>query len=97
MIHGKMYGLYYQYGFHYRCGMTLTCNGASLRIWTGTSHMDENIAFHKCECIVEIKHLIWWLIIGLDTIGQSPTKSHGYMTWKNLCRVIERRARHSLG
>ena len=86
MIHNKMYGLYFPYEIHYICGMTLTCNGTSYCICTGTSH------FMGGECMVEVKRLIWWLISGLGAVGQSPTKSHGCMTWKNLCRVIARRA-----
>ena len=30
--------------------------------WCITLHMHGNIAFHGCECMVESKHLIWWLI-----------------------------------
>ena len=63
----KMCGLYCPFGIHYICGMTLTCNDAS--------HMHRNIAFHGCECMVEIKYLIWWLISGLSTVGRSPTVS----------------------
>ena len=38
MIHGKMYELNCPYGIHHICDKTLTCNGASHCICTGTSH-----------------------------------------------------------
>ena len=40
MIHGKVYGLYCPYDIHHICDMalTLTCNGSSHCICTGTSH-----------------------------------------------------------
>ena len=76
----KMYGLYCPYDIHYICGMTLTCNDASHCICMGTLLMHGNIAFHGCEYMVEIKHLIWWLISGLGAIGGSPIESYGCMT-----------------
>ena len=39
MLHGKMHELNYPYGIHHICDMTLTCNGASHCICTGTSHL----------------------------------------------------------
>ena len=48
--------------------------------------------------MVAIKHLTWCLMGGLNTIRRSPIESHGCMKRKeNLCRVIARRARYSLG
>ena len=38
MIHGKVYCLYCPYDIHYICDMTLTCNGASHCICSGTSY-----------------------------------------------------------
>ena len=50
----KMSELNCPYDIHHICGMTLTCNGASHCICIG------NIAFHGCECMIEIKtpHLV---------------------------------------
>ena len=50
--------------------------------WHIALHMNGNIAFHRCECMVEIQHLIWCLMGGLDTVGRSPIESHGCMKWK---------------
>ena len=71
--------------------MALTCNGASHCIMHG------NIAFHGCGCMVRIIRHNGDLIGGFGTFGQSPTESHGCMKRKNLCQVIARRVRHSLG
>ena len=45
-----------------------------------TFYMQGNIVFHGCECMVEIKHLIWGLISGLNDVGRSPTESQSSMT-----------------
>ena len=38
MMHSKLYELNCPYDIHHICDMTLTCNGASHCICTGTSH-----------------------------------------------------------
>ena len=89
MINGKMYGLYYPYDIHYICGMTLTCNGASHCICMRTSYfMGVNAWLELTPCLV------------IDGWAQYRwTKSNKVVPFhetENLCRVIARRARHSL-
>ena len=45
---------------------------------------------------LELNAAIGDLMGGLGTIGQSSTESHDCMKRKNMCHVIERKARHSL-
>ena len=90
MIHGKVYGLYCSYGIHYICDMALTCNGASHCICTGTSHFMGMSAW-----LESTPHLV------IDGWAQYCwTKSNKVALLhetENLCRVIARRSRHSLG
>ena len=90
MIHDKVYGLYCPYNIHYLCDMTLICNGASHCICTGTSH------FIMCECMVRItSHLVidGWARYRWTKFNR-VTRLH---ETENLCQVIARKARHSLG
>ena len=90
MIHDKVYGLYYPYDIHYICDITLTYNGASHCICTGTSHFMGVSAW-----LESILHLVingWarycW------TKSNRVARLHEL---ENLCWVIARRDRHSLG
>ena len=90
-IQGKFYGFYYPYNIHYMWDMALTCNGTLHCICTGTSHSMGVGAW------LGINTEINDLMSELNTVGQSLTESHGCMKRKNLCRVIEIKARHSFG
>ena len=54
MMHGKMYELNCPYGIHHICAMTLTCNGASHCICTGTSHFMSVSAWLKSNITLVI-------------------------------------------
>ena len=54
MIHGKMYELNCPHGIHHICDMTLTCNGASHCICTGTSHFMSVSAWLKSNTTLVI-------------------------------------------
>ena len=90
MIQGKLYGLYCPYDIHYMWDMTLTCNDTLHCICMRTSH------FMGVGAWLGSNTIIGDLMSGLGTFGRSPIESHGYMKRKNLCRVIARRAIHSL-
>ena len=72
MIQGKFYGLYGSYGIRYMWDMTLTCNGTLHCIMLGTSH------FIGVGAWLESNTTIGDLMGGLDTVGRSPTESHGF-------------------
>ena len=54
MMHGKMYELNCPYGIHNIYDMTLTCNGASHCICTGTSHFMCVLAWLKSNTTLVI-------------------------------------------
>ena len=90
MIHDKMYDLYYPCDIHY------ICDDIDMQ-WCITLHMHRDIAFHGCECMVEIKRpqlvVDKWARYCWTKLNR-VTRSHDM---ENLCRIIARRARHSLG
>ena len=90
MIHDKVYDLYCSYDIHYICDMTLICNCASHCICTGTSHF--------MGVRVWLESTPHFVIDGWDRYRwtKSNRVSRLHET-ENLCRVIVRRVRHSLG
>ena len=89
MIHGKVYSLYCPYDIHYICDMAFTCNGASHCICMGTLHFMGVSAWLESTPHLVIKWARYrWM--------KSNRVARLHET-KNLCRVIARRARHSLG
>ena len=89
MIHGKVYGLYCPYGIHYICNMALTCNGASHCICNGTSHFMGVSAWLESTPYLVIDGWVRYCY----TTSNKVARLHDM---ENLCRVIERRAKHSL-
>ena len=89
-MHGIVYGLCFPYDSHYICDMTLTCDSASHCLCTVTSHsMDVSVWLESTLHLV----IDGWARY-LWTKSNKVTRLHEK---ENLCRVIARRARHSLG
>ena len=89
MIHERVYGLYCPYGINHIRDMTLTCNRASHFICTGILHFIGVSAW-----LESTPHLV------IDGWARYRwTKSNRVARLhetENICRVIARRARHSL-
>ena len=90
MIHDEIYDSNYPRDIHYICDMTLTCNDALHCIHTGTSHfMGVSVRLRSKPQLVNDKwaRYLW-------TKFNKVARLHDM---ENLCQVIARRAKHSLG
>ena len=92
MIYGEMYDLNCPYDIHYICGMTLTCNDASHCICTRASHFMGVNAWLESTQLLVIDGWAWYRWKKFNRVAWLHE-----MVKKNLCRVIARRVRHSLG